>query len=514
MGPSLLVTGCEPGSTCVSHRATINRLPQELIVIIFRICLNSVNRVEVRTRLTLVCRIWNAIIEGTPSFWTLIQAADGIQNARNAITKTGELPIDLTLHLEDPVLVDQFLAVVSEKVSQWRSVEFTFDGVLAGFFSGLQASACHSLEKLRLTWYDSSYRTAPLALFGGGPAPDGLKDVYLYGVPADLARMQLSKLSSLDLIDVPYVEMDDILLILRNSPTLTTLHLRGCGRLHPLGASVGLPIILGSLKACSFDLSVPSIHFLLSAIHAPSLDDLELTVDTEDSFPHSSIFTPPVPGFGPTMERLLSTAKHIELEIGDPDFVITFGGLEIVLVSPDAEGFQYVRDVLDRLMDYSGEKGKELKVHLHLDSVDPTIEELQLFNRSPMVEQLTLTEELWSGSIPISATEALGTRIAAGQHGWLFPELEFIDWNMNLENIGELEMALEKRYCAAQSTQQGSAEENQHPRLLKELRFFSEDMPETGPVDMEGARRFHVLAGGATKIFVRNALVDFDTPES
>ncbi|KAG9041524.1 hypothetical protein FS837_012143 [Tulasnella sp. UAMH 9824] len=432
MSLSPLDTGCGLRST---HVATINQLPQELLVIIFSLCLDFGERVKVRTRLTLVCRIWRAVVEGTPAFWTLIEAANGLQNARNAIAKTGESSIDLILRLEDPVSVDQFLAVVGEKVSRWRSVDLTFEWALPESFGGLETSACHSLEKLSLTWDDFTFATSLLTLFDGGPAPEALKEVSLSAMPADLAPMRLSRLLSLVLIDFPYVEMDGLLLILRNSPTLTTLHLQGCGSLYP-SSDVDLPIILGSLKTCTFDVSTPVIPFLLSAIHAPSLDNIELTFDTEDSVPHSSIFSPPVPAFEPALKRLLSNAKRIKLEFGDPYISITFGGLEIILDSSGVEGFQYLRDVLDSLMYYSGETENDLKVRLELDAVNPTLEELQLFNRPPMVEQLVLTEEFWGDSIPINATEALGTRLADGPHGWLFPELEVLNWKVNVENLG------------------------------------------------------------------------------
>ncbi|KAG8932002.1 hypothetical protein FRC00_000433 [Tulasnella sp. 408] len=461
----------------------------------------------------LVCRIWKTIVEGTPSFWTLIKAADGLQHARNAITKTGDSPIDLTLYLEDPVSLDQFLAVVSEKVSCWRSVELATDGAFPVSFCGLQASEWSSLEKISLAWDESSHTTSPLTLFGGGPAPDGLKDVYFRGIPAELAPMQLSKLSYLALIDVPYIKMDDLLLILRNSPALTTLHLLDRGSLHPLGGSVELPIILGSLAVCTFEVSTPFIPFLLSVIHAPSLDRLDLTFDTEDSVPDSWIFSPAALAFEPTLRKLLSNAKRIEIEFGDPYIAITFGGLEILLDSSGVEGFQYLRDVLDSLMYYSGEKGEDLKIRLELAAVDPTLEKLQIFNRAPMVEQLVLTEESWAELAPTNAIEALGTRLAADPYGWLFPELEVLDWNMNMGNIGKLETALEKRHCAPQLTRQGYADERKHPRSLKELRFFSIGSTEAVSVDVEAARRFHVLAGGA-KVFVRNALVDFGAPGS
>ncbi|KAG8932005.1 hypothetical protein FRC00_000436 [Tulasnella sp. 408] len=511
MGPSPLVADCGPGSTDVSHRAAIHQLPQELIIVIFHLCFDHTTTVKVRTRLVLVCRYWKAVIESTPSFWTRITSADGLQNARNSIAKTGESPIDLTLTTVDMVSADEFLAVVSEKVSRWRSVDFAFDWPLPASFGGLQTSACHSLEKLSLLWGDINLTGSKFTLFDGGPAPDALKDVSFWGVPANLPPMRLSGLSSLVLRDVAYVQMDDLLSIIRNSPELTTLDLQECGSLDPLDGSVGLPIILGSLTACTFELSIPSIHFLLSAIHAPSLDHIELIFDMEFSPPVSSAFSPLVPEFGPSLKRILSTAKRIKLHFGYSRFSLTFGGLKIVLNSPDREGIEYLRDVLDSLMDYSGEKGKDLKLHLSFSGVRPTIAVLQTFNSCPPVEKLTLFKALGKKFISIQTIKALGTPITTSPHGWLFPELEVICWEIGLGGVGELEKALHARYVLPESTRQSN--ERQHPHLLKEIRFFSEsnhlsliefrDWEET-------LRRIHVLTGGA-RIFFMGSLQGFDT---
>ncbi|KAG8905659.1 hypothetical protein FRC01_008274 [Tulasnella sp. 417] len=500
-------------SARVSQRSTINQLPQELIVIIFRLCLDSKEPVKVLKRLALVCPLWKAIVKGTPSFWTNIKAADGIKHARNAIKKTGELPIDLTLETSDSISVAWFLAAFSEKVSHWRSVKLSFEA-LPTSFGGLQTSACHSLEKLNLTWdgWEPGLSTSRLTLFDGGPAPTGLKDLFLWGTPVELTPMGLSKLSSLVLVDVPYIAMDDILFILLNSPTLITLDLRGLGDLGFPEHIVGLPVLLESLFACTFHLPIRLIRFLLSAIHAPSLRRLELgvTCEMEDDFDGSSIFSPPVSEFEPTLTKLLSTAGHIEVTFDDLDLSITFGGLKIFLESSgvDSEGPQYLRNVLDSLMGYSGGEGTGPRIHMHLDAVDPTIEELLIFNKSPAVERLTLSEQFGSDSIPKSAVEALGTPAAPGLGGWLFPELEVIDWNVNLDVLDKLETALDKRY----STQQAYADEHQCPRRSRELRFVSSYTMKMGPVDLEGLQnRLRVLARGA-RVFLRNALVDVGTP--
>ncbi|KAG8933135.1 hypothetical protein FRC00_013555 [Tulasnella sp. 408] len=409
------------------------------------------------------------------------------------------------------VSVDESLAVVSEKASRWRSVEFDFDWPLPASFGGLQTSACHSLEKLSLIWDDTNTTGSKFTLFDGGPAPDALKDVSFWGVPANLAPMRLSKLSSLILRNVPYVQMDDLLSILRNSPELITLDLRERRSLHPSGGSVGLPIILGSLTACTFELSILSIRVLLSAIRAPSLDHLKLIFDMEFFLPDSSAFSPPVPEFGPSLKRILSTAKCIKLHFRYSQFSLTFGGLKIVLKFLDMEGIEYLRDVLDSLMDYSGEKGKDLKLHLDFSGVGPTIAVLQIFNSCPPVEQLTLFKGLGNEFIPIQTIKALGTPITTSPHGWLFPELEIICWEIGLGGVGELEKALHARYVLPESTRQTN--ERQHPHLVKEIRFFSESN-HLSLIESRGweetLRRVRVLTGVA-RIFFMDSLLDFDT---
>ncbi|KAG8905660.1 hypothetical protein FRC01_008275, partial [Tulasnella sp. 417] len=453
-----------------------------------------------------------AIVDQTPSFWMHINAVDGLPQARHAITKTGESPIDLVLRLYDSVTVEEFLEVVGPKASHWRSVELAFEA-LPTSFGGLQTSACHSLEKLNLTWDDEDSRppTSPLTLFDGAGAPTTLKNVFLYGIPVDLAPMRLSNLLSLELIDVPSVMMGDILLVLQNSPMLLTLRLEELGSLHVPDGSAGLPILLESLAQCTFHLSVPLTRFLLSAIKTPSLHQLELTCKLDGSIPTSPLFASPPTSFTPTLQRLLSQATHIEIRFGDGDIAsISFGGLLLSLDSPGPGGFQYLRDVLDSLMRHMGDRGKDLKVHLILDAVDPTIEQLQIFNRSPMVERLTIYERFWADSIPTNVITALGIPIAA-PHAWLFPDLEVIHWNVNIGYVGGLEKALGVRYFQTEATHEACANERQHPRLLKEIRFLSKHLKIMAPKDWEEIlRRVHGLSRGA-KVFFRDSLLDFDT---
>lgn len=194
---------------------------------------------------------------------------------------------------------------------------------------------------------------------------------------------------------------------------------------------------------------------------------------------------------------------------------ITFGGLEILIGSPRLREYRYLRVILDSLMDYSGEQGRGLKAHLYLDGADPTIEELQLFSGCPMVEQLIVSEQVWRlRHFPMTAIEALGTRVGAGWQGCLFPDLDVLEWNVDLDILYKLETVFNTRYLPVQPTQQAYADKHQHPRSLKELRFFPDERIKPGSMDVDGlCRRLRILARGA-KIFLRGALVVFGAPAS
>ncbi|KIO18671.1 hypothetical protein M407DRAFT_31682 [Tulasnella calospora MUT 4182] len=436
-----------PGLVDSPHQVPISRLPQELLTIIFQLCLDWWKPGNDLTRLRLVCTAWKSIVDSTPPIWTSIKAADGLPHACNAITKTRESPVDLILLTDDPVSLDEFLAAVGPKVPHWRSVDLDFE-VPPTSLGGLQTSSCFSLEKLSLSWEtgDTFEPTLPFVLFDGGPAPTALKDLFLFRFPVELAPMQLSNLLSLALVDVPRTAMDDLLLILDNSPTLLKLRLQDLRGLRIPGAQS--PILLESLTTCDLDLPIPSIRFLLSVVHAPSLDHLELTCDLEDSNAHTSIFSPPISGLVPTLKRLISPAKRIEVEFGPlGPHSITFGGLEIVIDTSDLDEFVYFKDLLDFLTGCCGEGGKDKKVLLHLDAVDPTMENLLVFNRCPMMEELTLSQRSWSDFIPLKAIEALGTHIATGV-------------------IDKLEAAFDERYGPVQPTQQSAEKTFEESELM------------------------------------------------
>ncbi|KAG8950778.1 hypothetical protein FRC04_007198 [Tulasnella sp. 424] len=232
---------------------------------------------------------------------------------------------------------------------------------------------------------------------------------------------------------------------------------------------------------------------------------MDISCDLDGSIPASSIFSPPIITFTPTLWGLISPAKYIDIE-----FEIVFGGLGVTLETTNVDQYQCLRDMLDSLMSYSGANGAGLKTHLTLDDVEPDLENLLLFNCQPMVEELTVSGLFSYDSSPTKMVAALGTRIHDGPNSWLFPELEVIKFYLADEFYGEFEMALESRYCEARTTEGTSATTRQYPRSLKEIHFHWGNSKDSEPeVKKDFLKKICALAGNP-KIFWRDVLVDFD----
>ncbi|KAG8974634.1 hypothetical protein FRC05_007111 [Tulasnella sp. 425] len=384
----------------------------------------------------------------------------------NAIAKSGEYPIDIILSHIDRISFDDFLVAVGGRIADWRSVELDIEGQPRSY-GGLTPSECNSLEKLALSWVTGGLpQTTPLSLFDGDPASATLKELSLSSISVDFVGMRLSNLSKLVLEDVPHLTMEDILLVLESSPLLVELELRELRQLRVTNPIGGGPIHLGSLTTCIFALPIPVTHFLLSTIHTPSLRHANISCDPDGSGRASSLFSPSIAAFAPTLRRLISPTKYIETEFGPFVASISFGGLGVTMAS-SIDVCQRLRDVLDSLMSYPGVNRAGLKAHLHFLCFEPDLETLQIFDWHPMVEELAVSNVFWKDLDPMRGLAALGTQIRNGPGSWLFPELEVLKYDVDNGFYAPLEMALEGRYCEVPTIEGTSTTTHQHPLLLK-----------------------------------------------
>ncbi|KAG9019188.1 hypothetical protein FRB90_005524 [Tulasnella sp. 427] len=455
----------------MSNPLSFNDLPQELVIMIFRLSMENSSHLKTLVQLSLVCRAWKATVDAAPPLWTSINAADGLRHVNNAIQRSGEAPIDLTLWQDDSVSLDDFLQAARTKAAHWRSVALDFD-VHPASYGDLETSMCTSLEVLKLSSSAEPVSSqTPTRLFNGGPAPSTLRVLHVFRLPIQLAPMRLFNLSSLVLRRSPTaLPMEDIVLVLKKSPTLVHLHLEDLHALHTPTLIDYKPIYLGSLTSSIIRLTTPMTLLLLSIIQTPSLQsaDLHFTLDEPTSTSHP--LTSPPTTFVPTLRRLLSSAKLIIVDLDcSKIFSIVFGDLEIALEVSDTMGYQRIKDLLDTLMTHLGDDAKALEVRLRITGLDPSLQDLNLVNCGPMVAELCICQVPWSHEVPETIIEALGNPIGSDPTRWLFPKLRIINYRLTTGVHEMLETALQKRYQAAQTQQMLDSDVRHRLSPLKEI---------------------------------------------
>lgn len=102
---------------------SIRSLPEELLLIIFKLVLAASNSVHARATLALVCRHWRDVIYHASILWTTIRPSVWCRRTQLCLTKSQELPIDVDMNfIETP---DKWPREAIQKIlkhlHRWRS---------------------------------------------------------------------------------------------------------------------------------------------------------------------------------------------------------------------------------------------------------------------------------------------------------------------------------------------------------------------------------------------------------
>ncbi|KAG8922035.1 hypothetical protein FRC01_014565 [Tulasnella sp. 417] len=406
------------------RRDFINQLPTEILINVLRNSLDPASPGKDLSHLRGVCNLWKTIFESTPSLWNYISAEDGIQYIRNAITKTGEVPLDLVYWYDDTTItVEDFLNAVLEKSEYWRSVEITF-WETPSTYPGLQSMPCRALQVLKL-WhaFQSSAILEPFNLFGGMSAPPTLKELTLCDVPVRLESLEVVELEALTLVNLGPQSMEEIIRILKTSPKLVTLVLEEVVGLQPPQTGTTPAIQLQHLDTLKLRLPVSTTEFLLSTLHSKKVD--QLTVNPEySSFLPSMLFTPSVTHWVSVLRRMVQKAGRIEIGFEWYNFCsLKFGELNYILQMEFVDRTQCVREILDWHLANLGEAVTSLPARLSYQNVCPRFGDIRLFSQLPEVTELSIGHNSKSEHVPSKLFKALGSPTRSKPPQWLLPNL-------------------------------------------------------------------------------------------
>ncbi|KAG9002214.1 hypothetical protein FRB90_011422, partial [Tulasnella sp. 427] len=94
----------------MTHATSTNiyfdRLPEELVIQIFTLSLHQRFPGQSLRQLRIGCRAWKAIVDRTSTLWSLIKAGDSLRHIRDAVVKSGDAPLNLTLTTYDADVIE------------------------------------------------------------------------------------------------------------------------------------------------------------------------------------------------------------------------------------------------------------------------------------------------------------------------------------------------------------------------------------------------------------------------
>ncbi|KAG8891552.1 hypothetical protein FRC01_014639, partial [Tulasnella sp. 417] len=238
-----------------------------------------------------VTKLWQSIIEGTPSFWTTIVSTLPSYVNEASIIRSANLPISIIYYhpgYANPAhrpTEAEFLELVQHSRPRWSAVtlDLYHSTEIAGYLEApLPLLRMITVRSARLT----SIASEPLELPGGDTT--NLRFVCLSGVSILCSVGHFVQLKCLTLKNVGRdgLRGPQLLDTLRASPGLEVLNLKGIkAEVPPPSPTITLHHLRCiKLRSCAIDL----VAYILQQIQAPSCTRLCLSIDDDQAFdvPH------------------------------------------------------------------------------------------------------------------------------------------------------------------------------------------------------------------------------------
>ncbi|KIO29605.1 hypothetical protein M407DRAFT_227395 [Tulasnella calospora MUT 4182] len=427
----------------------IHILPHELVLLIFQLYAGMHTPVRNLVALTLVCKLWQHIVEGTPSLWCWISGEEALPRVRKALAMAKDAPLEIH-YPEEGAKTDQetFFTEIYGRITHWRSL-VVGTGNADTVVALLKSAVAPNLETLHLCG-PYGWKGGPVTLFGGEQAPHALTDFKVHYIPVVMEPLRLSGLRSLELRELPIMSAEELLRVLSVSPALEhyclqnlacltdfTLpgHKKEFSTLHGVETRT---IHLSHLRSLTLGgLPVSFVHLVLSIIRAPVLQGcfLDCRIDRHDQSPTSDLLTTHISHLIPVLAALTNEAEEIEINsFGDNDWTFTVGKFAIGTEGASALQRKHLDEMLEWLFGYLGGHLKALPVSLIFFELDVDSEWFTW-----VVSTLKVTKlELWTGPFrnrdpdqrPRNIISLLSQPLVSAPIKWLFPELESIDTNV------------------------------------------------------------------------------------
>ncbi|KAG8975719.1 hypothetical protein FRC05_005237 [Tulasnella sp. 425] len=491
-----------PPARLMEQQIGIQDLPIELLLSIFRLSFDITTLRQDRCRLSLVCRSWRDIVQESPYLWTEISGHDKIHYTETSLAKSKDLPIDIyylsTTGSQLPTHLTHFVYKVTPFLSRSRSISLiTLSDMFHSFprvFVALQSKPALHLESLVLKEHPSQrwgHRPGdnPLQLPEMSAFPK-LRRLEIDGMPCTLSPrgLGLHNVLSLNLVDVIGVSAEQLLDVLRNSPSLESLELGRSPVTCPAHTTL-TPIHLPHLTTLHLIfMPIPVSNFFLSTIHAPNCSKLSISSNfaqlPDRDVVKGSLFTTSTNHFTPILRTLLTRGRYKDIDIttstgGKTEFLLQFHDWDrsypaskTILRLDFGLNPTQIEETVRCLGDYLPKDVLEISIRLRMNSFED-LHVMKLLDSYTTITHLGF--QLIGPSFgPIAPNHILIHMSQHTQSGWPLPNLEVFvyesledtEW-YECQDEAMLDM-LRRRHL---SSSEGPDNERIRPRPIKRVRL-------------------------------------------
>ncbi|KAG8947199.1 hypothetical protein FRC04_010922 [Tulasnella sp. 424] len=475
---------------------SIQDLPIELLVYIFRLSFDITSLRQDRCRLSLVCHFWRDLLQEFAYLWTEISAHDGIQYLERSLAKSKVLSLNVYYLFDDGprprARLSSYINQVIRLLSRSRSISliaqaYALDS-FALLFVNLQSQPALRLESLILRGFSSQSRRVVAGDNPPGQLPETsafpkLRRLEIEGIPCKLSSqgLQLRNVLSLNLVDVVNVSAEQLLDVLRNSPYLEGLELGRSPVTCPAHTAL-TPIHLPHLTTLHLMfMPIPVSNLVLSTIHAPNCSELFISSrfpELPDDVVSDFLFTSSTNHFTPVLRTLLHRGRKKDIDItnsggGRMEFLLQFHDWDrgrpasraIIRLDFKLNSARQIEETVHWLGDYLHRDLPEISVRLLMDGV----EDVHILN---LIDSYTTITHLGfrvpsSPRGPTMSNSIFVHMAQPTQSRWPFPNLEVFFYGAaedgESHDAAMLDM-LRRRYM---TSSEGPDNERERPRPIR-----------------------------------------------
>ncbi|KAG8947197.1 hypothetical protein FRC04_010920 [Tulasnella sp. 424] len=482
---------------------SIQDLPIELFLYIFRLSFDLTSLQRDRCRLSLVCHSWRDLMQESACLWTEISAHDSIHYVETSLAKSKDLPIDIYyLQPGGPPLRRYLAAYVNNQIipqlSRCRSISLITQTYALDSFKQLLAELREKpaprLNALILKKH-SSHRQYSSAISNWLQLPETtafpkLRRLEIDGVPCELSPPGLlfNNVLSLNLVDVNNVSSEQLLEVLRNSPSLERLELGrspiACPEERAL-TSIHLP----QLTALHLIfMPIPVSNFFLSILRAPHCSELFISSrfpEVPDDIVRGCLFTSSTSHFFPIIRTLLTRGRYRDIDIIHSDaqnmeFCLQFHDEEceyparqaILRLQFQLDSVRQIEETIRWLADSLQQDVPKIPIRLFMDGFED-VHLMDLIDSHMTITHLAF--RVPSDSNAINPNPILLHLGHPAQSGWPLPNLEVFVYGVAEEVESQDEAMLDMLRRRYVSSPEESDNARMLPQPIKKVRIGDDD---------------------------------------